>query len=129
MPETMKKAPKIGALEWNLLFSPPRRARLGYFFFFAGAFFLVAAFLVALFIDLFSLTSNFATRKKSQCDSYIRFFEKKVKRKMHFASRFGFHRVPSVVFTPQKFCSAGNLARGSHSYIQLGRAHIGMRAA
>jgi hypothetical protein len=63
MPETMKKAPKIGALEWNLLFSPLWRARLGYFFFLAGAFFLVAAFLVAFFIDLFSLTSNFATRK------------------------------------------------------------------
>jgi hypothetical protein len=35
----------------------------GYFFFFAGAFFFGAAFLVALFIDLFSLTSNFATQK------------------------------------------------------------------
>jgi hypothetical protein len=47
----MKKAPKTGALEWNLFFEPSMRARLGYFFFFAGAFFLVAAFLVALFID------------------------------------------------------------------------------
>jgi hypothetical protein len=64
MSETMKKAPKIGALEWNLFFGPLLRARPSYFpFFFGAAFFLGAAFLVALIIDLFSLTSNFATKK------------------------------------------------------------------
>jgi hypothetical protein len=40
-----------------------------------------AAFLVAYFIDWFSLTSRFAI-KRSQCDSYIRLFEIKVKRKI-----------------------------------------------
>ena len=58
----MKKAPKIGALKWNL-FVPSERARPSYFFFGLGFFFFGAAFLVALFIDLFSLTSNFATQK------------------------------------------------------------------
>jgi hypothetical protein len=47
----MKKAPKIGASEWNLFCKPLFRARPGYFFFFAGAFFFGAAFFVALFID------------------------------------------------------------------------------
>jgi hypothetical protein len=60
-PETMKKAPKIGALKWNLCFEPLFRAHPDYFFFFVAGFFFGATFLVALFIDLFSLTSNFAT--------------------------------------------------------------------
>jgi len=62
-PETIKKAPKIGALKWNLCFEPLFRARPDYFFFAVGFFAFGAAFffLVALFIDLFSLTSNFAT--------------------------------------------------------------------
>jgi hypothetical protein len=47
----MKKAPKIGAFEWNLFASPVARARPSYFFFFGAAFFLGAAFFVALFID------------------------------------------------------------------------------
>jgi len=62
MPETMKKAPKIGALEWNFVW-PFFRARPGYFFFFFGAAFFAGAFLVALFIEFFSLTSDFAIQK------------------------------------------------------------------
>jgi hypothetical protein len=46
-----KKAPKTGASKWNLFFRPFFRARPSYFFFFGAAFFLGAAFLVALFID------------------------------------------------------------------------------
>jgi len=62
----MKKAPKIGAFEWNLLYQPFFRARPTYFF--AAGFLAVLAFfffvlgLVAA-IDLFSLTSNFAIQK------------------------------------------------------------------
>lgn len=66
----------------------PLAGRHGYFFFFGAAFFafagaFLAAFLVAFFIDRFSLNIKFATSQRPQCDSYIRFFEKKVKRKMH----------------------------------------------
>jgi hypothetical protein len=45
----MKKAPKTGALEWNLFVRPARGRTRGYFFFFGAAFFF-AGFLVALFI-------------------------------------------------------------------------------
>jgi hypothetical protein len=54
----------------------------GYFFFFGAAFFF-AAFLVAFFIDRFSLDIRFAISKRSQRDSYIRLVAPKVKRKMH----------------------------------------------
>jgi hypothetical protein len=47
----MKKAPKTGALEWNLCASPYSGRAQDYFFFFGAAFFLGAAFFVALFID------------------------------------------------------------------------------
>ena len=57
----MKKAPKIGALEWNLFLRPLFRVRLSYFFFLVAFGLAAVFFLVALFIDLFSLTSNFAT--------------------------------------------------------------------
>jgi hypothetical protein len=63
LPETMKKAPKNRGLVVEPFFTALCRARPSYFFFFAAAFFFGAAFLVALFIDLFSLTSNFATKK------------------------------------------------------------------
>jgi hypothetical protein len=56
----MKKAPENRGLGVENLLGPCGRAQ-SYFFFFAGAFFFGAAFLVALFIDCFSLTSNFAT--------------------------------------------------------------------
>ena len=46
----MKKAPKTGALEWNLFASPYSGRAQDYFFFFGAAFFF-AGFLVALFID------------------------------------------------------------------------------
>jgi hypothetical protein len=46
----MKKAPKIGALEWNLFGSPSSGPYPDYFFFFGAAFFF-AGFFVALFID------------------------------------------------------------------------------
>jgi hypothetical protein len=66
-----------------------RLPREAYFFFFgaaflAGAFF--AAFFVAFFIDRFSLTSVFAIRNRSQCDSYIRLFAAKVKKKMRISA-------------------------------------------
>ena len=46
----MKKAPKNGALEWNLFCTPFAGRTRGYFFFFGAAFFF-AGFLVALFIE------------------------------------------------------------------------------
>jgi|CZKN01.1.fsa_nt_gi hypothetical protein len=46
----MKKAPKTGALEWNLFDRPCSGRTRDYFFFFGAAFFF-AGFLVALFID------------------------------------------------------------------------------
>jgi hypothetical protein len=42
---------------------PNGRAQKGYFFFFAGAFFFGAAFLVALFIDLFLPNIKFCDLK------------------------------------------------------------------
>jgi hypothetical protein len=53
--------------------------------FFFGAAFFFAAFLVAFFIDRFSLESDSATASDHSCDSYIRSFTLKVKRKVHFA--------------------------------------------
>lgn len=47
----MKKAPTRGAFWDGLKARPTRGAPESYFFFFAGAFFFGAAFLVALFID------------------------------------------------------------------------------
>jgi hypothetical protein len=58
-----EKGPKNRGLVVEPVFRALCRARRSYFFFFGAAFFFVAAFLVALFIDLFSLTSNFATQK------------------------------------------------------------------
>ena len=46
----MKKAPKIGALEWNL-FCALVQGKPGDYFFFFGAAFFFAGFLVALFIE------------------------------------------------------------------------------
>ena len=51
--------------------------------FFFGAAFFFAAFLVAFFIDRFSLDIKICDLKRSQCDSYIRLFRSKVKKKMH----------------------------------------------
>ena len=62
-PETMKKAPKTGALEWNLFVTLLEGEPYYLLFLVPAFFFFGAAFLVALFIDLFSLTSNFATQK------------------------------------------------------------------
>jgi hypothetical protein len=47
----MKKAPKNRGLEVKPVLQPLFRARPSYFFFFGAAFFLGAAFLVAVFID------------------------------------------------------------------------------
>jgi hypothetical protein len=50
---TIKKAPETGALKCFLILTAALTgAPKGYFFFFAGAFFFGAAFLVAFFIDL-----------------------------------------------------------------------------
>ncbi len=56
-----------------------------YFFFLGAAFFFAGAFFVAFFIDVILPNFKFAIRK-SQCDSYIRLFEKIVKEKMHHGS-------------------------------------------
>jgi hypothetical protein len=50
-PETMKKAPKIGALEWKLVANPLRGGTPGYFFFLAFGFAAVFFLVFALFID------------------------------------------------------------------------------
>jgi hypothetical protein len=47
----MKKAPETRGLGVETRFSPLLRGGPSYFFFFGAAFFLGAAFLVALFID------------------------------------------------------------------------------
>ena len=59
----MKKAPDTGASEWNLFLQPLFRARPSYFFFFGAAFVFLAAFLVALFIESFSLNIEFCDWK------------------------------------------------------------------
>jgi hypothetical protein len=68
------------------LLQAPTRGTRGYFFFFAGAAFFFAAgfaaFFVAFFIDRFSLTSDLRPSSDRSCDSYIKLFEKKVKRKV-----------------------------------------------
>jgi hypothetical protein len=61
-----------------------------YFFFFGAAFFFAgafAAFLVAFFIDRFSLTSNLRSLRDHSCDPYIRLFAGKVKKKIDQTGR------------------------------------------
>jgi hypothetical protein len=84
----IKTAPiSRGRCVWiRTLWTPSRGLRDYFPFFFAGAFFFAAgfaAFLVAFFIDRFSLTSDFATCNRSQCDSYIKLFGLKVKKKVN----------------------------------------------
>jgi hypothetical protein len=63
-PETIKKAPETGALKcFDFDCRPFVGAPKGYFFFFAGAFFFGAAFLVAFFIDLFLPNIKFCDLK------------------------------------------------------------------
>jgi hypothetical protein len=79
----MKKAPKIGALEWNLLCAPVRGAPK-LLLLFRSSFFLRGGFLRCALHRLILPNIKFCDFEKSQCDSYIRLFATKVKRKMHF---------------------------------------------
>ncbi len=64
--------------------------------FFFGAAFFFAAFLVAFFIDRFSLDIKICDLARSQCDSYIKLFASKVKKKMHNRGRAGRSRSPGT---------------------------------
>ena len=90
-PETMKKAPETGALD-RTLFCPPLSGHAHLLLFLGGGFLLRGGFLgCALHRLILPKHQNFAIRK-SQCDSYIRLFGRKVKKKMHSTSGFGTFR-------------------------------------
>src|SRR5579863_3977554 len=82
----MKKAPETGALDWKLCLPTLPQGTPALLLLFCGCLFLRGCFLgCALHRLILPKHQNFAIRK-SQCDSYIRLFVRKVKRKMH--SRF-----------------------------------------
>jgi len=57
--------------------------------------------------------------QKSQCDSYIRLFARKVKKKMRRASHSDLFRVASPRTRERVFARPSHLDRARHSYIQL----------
>ncbi len=111
----MKKAPKTGASSEPVacpLQGPPCLLLL-----LRGGLFLRGSFLsCALHRLILPKHQNFAIRK-SQCDSYIRCFTMKVKKKMHCAVPFGFFRValaPREARSPSRFaCAARSRAENS----------------
>ena len=76
----MKKAPETGALEWNLalLQGLPKLLLL-----FRSSFFLGGSLFGCALHRLILPNIEFCDFEKPQCDSYIKLFARKVKKKMH----------------------------------------------
>ena len=117
-PVITKKAPKIGASEWNSLAlfraAPQLLLFLRSSLLFGGGLFCCALHRLILpnikFCD-----------QKSQCDSYIRLFARKVKKKMRTVSHSDLFRVASPRIRARVFARPSHLDRARHSYIQLDR--------
>src|SRR5436189_3569008 len=77
----MKKAPETGASEWKLAFAPSQ-GRPKLLLLLRSSFFLRGSFLCCALHRLILPNIKFCDSKKSQCDSYIRLFGNKVKKKM-----------------------------------------------
>ena len=90
----MKKAPEIGALEWNLALLQGVPKLL---LFLRSSFLLRGSLFGCALHRLILPNIEFCDLKKPQCDSYIRLFARKVKKKMHneqLSICFGFDRDP-----------------------------------
>jgi hypothetical protein len=82
-PLIMKKAPETGASEWNFaLFQGIPKLLL----FLRSSFFLRGSLFGCALHRLILPNIKFCDSKKPQCDSYIRLFTMKVKKKMHACS-------------------------------------------
>jgi hypothetical protein len=83
--QKMKKAPKTGALEWNFAL-PQGVPKL--LFLLRSSFLLWGSLFGCALHRLILPNIKFCDLEKPQCDSYIKLFTTKVKKKMHMALRF-----------------------------------------